>query len=57
MQNTVIAGALKGGDDFRPPLPLRLMDRFAVLRRIPARLLGLGFRPEHIRTPERAAQS
>jgi 2-polyprenyl-6-methoxyphenol hydroxylase-like FAD-dependent oxidoreductase len=56
MQNTVIAGALKGGDDFRPPLPLRLMDRFAFLRRIPARLLGLGFRPEHIRTPERVAR-
>ena len=55
MQNTVIAGALKGGDDLRPPLPLRLMDRFAYLRRIPARLLGLGFRPEHIRTPERLA--
>ncbi len=58
IQNTVIKGALKGGDDFRPPLPLRLMDRFAFLRRIPARLLGLGFRPEHIRTPERlTAQS
>jgi 2-polyprenyl-6-methoxyphenol hydroxylase-like FAD-dependent oxidoreductase len=54
MQNTVIKGALKGGDDFGPPLPLRLLDRFAWLRRIPARLLGLGFRPEHIRTPERA---
>jgi 2-polyprenyl-6-methoxyphenol hydroxylase-like FAD-dependent oxidoreductase len=53
IQNTVIKGALRGGDDFRPPLPLRLMDRFAFLRRIPARLLGLGFRPEHIQTPER----
>ena len=26
----------------------------SALRRLPARLLGLGFRPEHIRTPERA---
>jgi 2-polyprenyl-6-methoxyphenol hydroxylase-like FAD-dependent oxidoreductase len=33
------------------PLPLRLLRRFPVLRRIPARLLGLGFRPEHVRTP------
>jgi 2-polyprenyl-6-methoxyphenol hydroxylase-like FAD-dependent oxidoreductase len=57
IQNTVIKGALTGGDDFKPPLPLRLMDRCAFLRRIPARLLGLGFRPEHIRTPERAPQS
>jgi 2-polyprenyl-6-methoxyphenol hydroxylase-like FAD-dependent oxidoreductase len=53
IQNTVIQGALKGGDDVRPPLPLRLLDRCPYLRRIPARLLGLGFRPEHIRTPER----
>ena len=56
MQNTVITGALKGGSDFKPPLALRLMDRFAILRRIPARLLGLGVRPEHILTPERAAR-
>jgi 2-polyprenyl-6-methoxyphenol hydroxylase-like FAD-dependent oxidoreductase len=56
MQNTVISGALKGGDDFRPPLPLRLMDRFPVLRRIPARILGLGIRPEHVETPERPAR-
>jgi 2-polyprenyl-6-methoxyphenol hydroxylase-like FAD-dependent oxidoreductase len=53
IQNNVIKGALQGDADFRPPLPLRLMDRFALLRRIPARLLGLGFRPEHIRTVER----
>jgi 2-polyprenyl-6-methoxyphenol hydroxylase-like FAD-dependent oxidoreductase len=57
IQNTVIKAALKGGDDFRAPLPLRLMDRCAHLRRIPARLLGLGFRPEHIGTPERSTQS
>ena len=30
------------------PLPLRLMQHFPALRRIPARMLGLGFRPEHI---------
>lgn len=57
MQNTVIKGALKGGDDFHAPLPLRLLDRFAVLRRLVARLIGLGFRPEHVRTPERGPQS
>lgn len=37
------------------PLPLRLLRRFRVLRRIPARLLGLGFRPEHVRTPDSRA--
>jgi len=34
------------------PLPFKLLRRFPVLRRIPARMLGLGFRPEHVRTPE-----
>ena len=34
----------------RLPLPLRLVQRFPALRRIPARIIGLGFRPEHIHT-------
>jgi 2-polyprenyl-6-methoxyphenol hydroxylase-like FAD-dependent oxidoreductase len=34
----------------RLPLVLRLLQRFPMLRRIPARLIGLGFRPEHVRT-------
>lgn len=34
------------------PWPVRLLARFPLLRRIPARLVGVGFRPEHIRTPE-----
>jgi 2-polyprenyl-6-methoxyphenol hydroxylase-like FAD-dependent oxidoreductase len=34
------------------PLPLRLLQQFPVLRRIPARVVGMGFRPEHVRTPE-----
>jgi 2-polyprenyl-6-methoxyphenol hydroxylase-like FAD-dependent oxidoreductase len=33
--------------------PIRLMQIFPVLRRIPARLIGMGFRPEHVR-PGRA---
>jgi 2-polyprenyl-6-methoxyphenol hydroxylase-like FAD-dependent oxidoreductase len=37
----------------RLPLPLKLLQQFPVLRRIPARMLGLGFRPEHVRTPDR----
>ena len=32
-----------------PPWPLRLADRIALLRRLPARMLGLGFVPEHVR--------
>jgi 2-polyprenyl-6-methoxyphenol hydroxylase-like FAD-dependent oxidoreductase len=35
----------------RLPLPLALLQRFPLLRRIPAYLVGVGVRPEHIRTP------
>jgi 2-polyprenyl-6-methoxyphenol hydroxylase-like FAD-dependent oxidoreductase len=34
------------------PFALRLLKQFPMLRRIPARLIGLGVRPEHIRTPD-----
>jgi 2-polyprenyl-6-methoxyphenol hydroxylase-like FAD-dependent oxidoreductase len=34
------------------PWPLRLLQQFPILRRIPARLVGLGVCPEHIRTPD-----
>jgi 2-polyprenyl-6-methoxyphenol hydroxylase-like FAD-dependent oxidoreductase len=39
------------------PWQLKLVQRFAVLRRIPARVLGLGFRPEHVRTPDAQASA
>jgi len=31
-----------------PPLLLRITEKFPKLRRIPARMVGMGFRPEHI---------
>lgn len=36
-----------------PPAILRLLDRFAVLRRLPARAIGFGFRREHLRAPKK----
>ena len=36
----------------RPALPLRLLARFPILRRLPAALLGFGVRPEHVRSPD-----
>lgn len=36
----------------RPPLLVRLLDRHAWLRGIPARLIGLGIRREHVRSPD-----
>jgi len=35
----------------RLPFLLALFKRFPILRRLPARMIGLGFRPEHIHTP------
>jgi len=40
-----------GNTDFRAPAPLKLFNRWPFLRRIPARLVGVGFRPEHVRSP------
>jgi 2-polyprenyl-6-methoxyphenol hydroxylase-like FAD-dependent oxidoreductase len=37
----------------KPPLFFKLFKVVPALRRIPARLLGLGIRPEHVHTPER----
>jgi len=34
------------------PWPLRLFQRLPFLSRIPARLVGLGVRREHIRSPD-----
>jgi 2-polyprenyl-6-methoxyphenol hydroxylase-like FAD-dependent oxidoreductase len=36
----------------RLPFPLFLLKHFPILRRIPARVVGLGFRPEHVHTPD-----
>jgi 2-polyprenyl-6-methoxyphenol hydroxylase-like FAD-dependent oxidoreductase len=52
LQNRVISRALAAKGELQVPLPIRLLARFPLLRRIPARLLGLGVRPEHVRTPE-----
>ena len=41
----------------RLPFALKLLQMFPILRRIPARLVGLGVRPEHVRTPQAKLQS
>ena len=47
----VLAEEEECGVPLRPPLAVRMLGRFAFLRRIPARMIGLGVRPEHIRSP------
>ncbi|HET9715298.1 MAG TPA: FAD-dependent oxidoreductase [Pseudolabrys sp.] len=54
VQDMLLAPALQSSDTPKPPLLLRLANRFPVLRRIPARLIGMGFRPEHIHSPQAA---
>lgn len=39
----------------RPPLPVRLLDRFPLLRRIPGRAIGLGVRRERLTAPAASA--
>jgi 2-polyprenyl-6-methoxyphenol hydroxylase-like FAD-dependent oxidoreductase len=51
VQNRVIRRVLSGAGKLTPPFPIRLLARFPFLRRIPARLIGIGFRPEHVKTP------
>jgi len=51
VQNRLIAPVLGSRRQIAPPLAFRLMRRFPVLRRLPARLIGIGFRPEHVRSP------
>ena len=51
VQQRIIAPVLGRSVSIRPPLLLRLLDRYPFLRRIPARLIGLGIRPEHVRSP------
>jgi len=52
VQKRVIVPVLGAAGPPRPPLLLRLLLRLPGLPRIPARLIGLGIRPEHVRTPE-----
>jgi 2-polyprenyl-6-methoxyphenol hydroxylase-like FAD-dependent oxidoreductase len=53
IQNNVVVRVLSSAQATdRLPLPLRLLRRFPFLRRIPARVIGMGVRPEHVATPD-----
>jgi 2-polyprenyl-6-methoxyphenol hydroxylase-like FAD-dependent oxidoreductase len=57
LQNRVISRALQVRGKLDIPWPVRALARIAWLRRIPARMIGLGVRPEHVHTPQRATQT
>lgn len=52
VQQRVIAPLLSGGNPpLQAPPTIRLLDRFRWLRFIPGRMIGFGYRPEHVRSP------
>jgi 2-polyprenyl-6-methoxyphenol hydroxylase-like FAD-dependent oxidoreductase len=51
VQDNVIAGVLGSAAPTRAPWYLRLATGIPLLRRLPARIIGLGVRPEHVRSP------
>lgn len=50
VQNRVIQRVLVSTKPLKAPWPLKLMRRWPMLRRILPRIVGVGFRPEHVRT-------
>jgi 2-polyprenyl-6-methoxyphenol hydroxylase-like FAD-dependent oxidoreductase len=43
---------MRRGGAFEPPRVLRLLNRYRFLRRVPAAVIGFGWRPEHVRSPK-----
>ena len=52
VQNNVLSAVLGSTKRPKPPFPAKLINWFPLLQRLPARIIGLGVRPEHVRTPE-----
>ncbi len=55
VQQRILDPVIGSDKPIAAPWPLRLFNRLPWLARIPARLIGVGFRPEHVRSP--SAQS
>lgn len=52
VHNTVLSPLLARSDaPAEAPLAVRLLERFPRLRRLPARMVGIGVRPERVRSP------
>jgi len=50
IQNRILTRVLKMTRTPKPPFIVWLADRWPWLRRIPARIVGVGFRPEHVQS-------
>jgi 2-polyprenyl-6-methoxyphenol hydroxylase-like FAD-dependent oxidoreductase len=53
IQNNVMQTVLKSGKPVKPPFIVKLAQRWPFLQRIPARFIGMGVRPEHVKTRAR----
>jgi 2-polyprenyl-6-methoxyphenol hydroxylase-like FAD-dependent oxidoreductase len=49
IQNKVVVRVLAKRNASTFPWPLKMLRRWPMLRRIPARIVGMGFRPEHVK--------
>jgi 2-polyprenyl-6-methoxyphenol hydroxylase-like FAD-dependent oxidoreductase len=49
LQNRMIDPVLNSKGPVSPPRLIRMLAAWPLFRRIPARLIGIGFRPEHVR--------
>ena len=51
VQTRVLGPVLDSQQPLAVPWPLSLLNRFALLRALPAYAVGVGVRPEHVRSP------
>jgi len=56
IQNRIIAPTLASTAPVKPPFVLKLLKAVPILRTIPAYAVGIGVRPEHIHSPDRASR-
>jgi 2-polyprenyl-6-methoxyphenol hydroxylase-like FAD-dependent oxidoreductase len=49
LQNRLISRVLASSGTLTPPWFMRTIARWPLLQRLPARVIGMGFRPEHVR--------
>lgn len=57
IQNAVIRPILSASAEVKPPAPLQLFKIFPGLRKLPATIIGVGFRPEHVHCPKLASSN
>ena len=52
VQDRILGPVLGSPQPLTLPWPMKVVRRWPWLTRIPARVVGVGFRPEHVGTPD-----